>query len=478
MMLKKLSLFSVLLPVMWLGLTAGSPGYWKPETPASSENSERRIVLPLNKAKIIDLPADASDVLISNPEIAEGTMRTPRRAYLVGNAIGQANAFFLDKDGKQILNLEIRVERDHSELSAMIRKFMPDTRITIEAVNDNIVLSGSAPNVAQADRARDLAGRFVGDPEKVLSMISVDSGEQVMLKVRVIEMQRLISKQFGIDMDALYNTGGSAVRLLNTNPFSILNDPLSDTNLGGSFRRNDFDLDFNARVLEQTGLIRTLAEPTLTAISGETANFLAGGEFPVPIGRDRDGNVTIEYKPFGIGLGFTPLVIDPGRISMKISTEVSDVSQDEAFEFTAGVVTDDEGNPTLIPGTTIPSISVRRAETTVELPSGGSLVMAGLLADQLKHNLDGIPGIKDMPIFGALARSRDFQNDQTELVIIVTPYLAGPVQEKQLATPNDGFIPGGDLDTILFGRLNAVYGKKDAALSKQKLNGPHGYIVK
>lgn len=482
----KMSIFKLVLSPLWLGLvwlslSAGAPGYWKPEAEVvDPEKNIKRIILPLNKAAVIDLPSEAVDVLVSNPKIVEAVIRTPKRSYLMGVEVGQANAFYFDKDGKQILNLEIRVERDLETLSMLFKKFLPDARIKAEAVNDNIILSGSTPNAVQADRAREIAARFVGEPEQVLSMLSIDSGEQVMLQVRIIEMQRIVSKQFGIDSDLVFDIGDAAYGLFNKNPFSLVGDVLSQTEFQAIADRTPGRVRAEASVvaLERAGLVRTLAEPTLSAVSGETANFLAGGEFPVPVSRDRDGNVTLEFKPFGVGLGFTPVVLDPGRISLKISTEVSDVTSDEAFESSRGSFFDNNGQEFIIPGVTIPSLTVRRAETTVELPSGGSMVIAGLLQDTFKHNIDGIPGIKDMPVVGALARSRDFQSDQSELVIIVTPYLVGPVGSNELKTPTDKFARASDLDTILFGRLNAAYGKEGSVLSENKLNGPHGYIVK
>jgi len=218
--------------------------------------------------------------------------------------------------------------------------------------------------------------------------------------------------------------------------------------------------------LERIGLVHTLAEPNLTAVSGEAAKFLAGGEFPVPTGRDRDGNVTIIFKQFGVGLAFTPVVIDKGHISLQVSTEVSELTNSGAFSLQGGVTSG---------GLTIPALAVRRAETTVELPSGGSMMIGGLFEQQSKQNLDAFPGLKDLPVLGALFRSRDFQNNETELVVTVTAYLVDPINEQRLAGPDDGFVIPTDLETIFFGRLNAVYGKA-AALSNVPKNAV-GYIV-
>jgi len=230
------------------------------------------------------------------------------------------------------------------------------------------------------------------------------------------------------------------------------------------------------QAFERTGLIRTLAQPNLTAVSGESAKFLAGGEFPVPTSRDRDGNVQIEFKPFGVGLGFTPVVLSEGRISLRISTEVSEITGENAFVSQGGTFTDTNGNTITVPGVTIPGLRVRRAETTVELPSGGSMVMAGLLQQSMRQNIDGIPGLKNLPIIGALFQSRDYQNGETELVVIVTPYLVEAVSAEALQGPSDGFAPASDAETVLLSRLNATYGPKGSK-PPGSLKGPVGFIV-
>jgi len=235
-------------------------------------------------------------------------------------------------------------------------------------------------------------------------------------------------------------------------------------------------LDGALKALERNGLLRTLAEPNLTAISGESANFLVGGEFPVPSDRDSNGNVRIEFKPFGVGLAFTPVVLSEGRISLKISTEVSELSADGAFVSQGGTFRDESGGLVQVNGVTIPALRVRRAETAIELPSGGSLALAGLLQENTRQNIDGIPGAKDIPILGSLFRSRDYQNSETELVVMVTPYLVEPQHESDFVLPTDDSPPASDLETILLGRNNGIYGagKKDL---KEQLQGPVGFIM-
>jgi pilus assembly protein CpaC len=283
----------------------------------------------------------------------------------------------------------------------------------------------------------------------------------------------------GVDISAAFNIGKNfPVSLTSANPFSLLGQALSQSQaftFGNQQAGNA--VEGTLKALERTGLVRTLAEPNLTAISGESAKFLAGGEFPVPVSRDRDGNVQIEFKPFGVGLGFTPVVLSEGRISLKISTEVSEITSENSFVSQGGSITDDNGLTVTIPGITIPGLRVRRAETTVELPSGGSMVMAGLLQQTMKQNIDGIPGLKNLPILGALFQSRDFQMGETELVIIVTPFLVEPTSMDALSSPTDGFTPPSDAEAVLLSHMNATYGPRGQGQPKGVIKGPIGFIV-
>ena len=436
--------------------------YVKVETGGTGKTS-RSVVLGLNKAAIVELPVAARDVLVSDPKVVDAVVRSATRTYLIGLTVGQTNAFFFNDKGQQILDLEIRVERDLTGLRDALRHYFPDAKIDVQAMNDHIVLSGTIANASDADKARDLAERYVGKSEQVLNMLAVEGKQQVMLKVTVAEMQRNVIKQLGIDLSAVGNIGNLAVKVATDNPFTIQGGQIGGLSTAGtSFSSGNTTIGAALKALEENGLVRTLAEPTLTAISGEGAKFLAGGEFPIPVSKDNQGNITVSYKPFGVGLAFTPVVLSEGRISLKISTEVSELT-------TSGSIVSQ--------GMSIPGLNVRRAETTLELPSGGSLVMAGLLSDKTKQNLDGVPGAKDVPILGALFRSRDYQKNETELVVVVTPYIVDPTNRKNIALPTDGFAPASDMDTVLMGRLNATYGTNGAAPTDKKLKGPVGFVV-
>jgi len=474
--------------------------------------ASKSIVLPLNKAAIVELPQAAADVLVSQPAVVDAVIRSPQRVYLLGLQVGQANAFFFDANGRQILNLEIQVERDLDALTDLIARLMPDARITAEAINDNVVLRGTVPSGVQAADAADIAGRFVGDPEKVISMMSIRDREQVMLKVRVVEMQRSLIKQLGLDPSGVATLSNST---LEATASTIASG--ASAGLAGTFTRflgasGNSNVGVSFQALERVGMVKTLAEPTLTAVSGETASFLAGGEFPIPVGQ-RDGVISLEFKEFGVGLGFTPLVLGKGRINIKVSTEVSEISSLNNFSLGGSTTTipgtppppdtlipilDANGNPTgafnltaaageVLQGTdptvfstsglTIPSLTVRRAKTTVELPSGGSLVMAGLLQENMRQTVQGIPYLKDIAVLGQLFRSRDYENSETELVIIVTPYLVDPTHESKLSDPAKGFVAASDMQTIMMGNLAATYGLAGSGVEEKTLQGPMGFIL-
>ena len=516
--------------------------------------AHQSITLGVGKSAVVELDTDAHDVLVSSPDIVDAVVRSPRRVFLLGQKTGQTNAFFFDGAGHQVLSLDIRVEKDVTDLSTMMKNDLPNSAIQVSAMNDNVVLSGSVASASESARAADLAAAFAGDPKKVVNMLGIASGEQVMLKVRIAEMDRNIAKQFGVNLGAAANIAGVPIAMGTSNPFGLLGHALSDASGGqvgsscagaffptgsssatsslttgvntvntissvpannlGAIVTNNPNLaqpgiasavgaigsvvqtvtggiptvtstmnsatscisPNNAQgmlqALEQVGLVHMLAEPNLTAVSGETAKFLAGGEFPVPVAKDNQGNITVDFKQFGVGLSFTPVVLSPGRISLQISTEDSELTSTGALTLQGGAAAAGTTG-----GVTIPGLSVRRAETTVEMPSGGSFAIAGLMQHVTKQVIDGFPGLKDMPVLGALFRSRDFENDETELVVMVTAYLVTPTTESAFAAPTDGYVAPTDPETLLLGRLNAVYQKSDKPLTPEA-SAPVGFVVR
>ena len=490
-----------------------------------ANEAPRQIKLGLNKSMIVELPRDVREVMVSNPAQIDAVMQSSTRAYLIGKQSGEANILFVDANGNQVAALEVTIERDLGALQNLIARLIPGSRVRVETVGENVVLTGSVPTPIDATRASEIVNSFLGDgesgggtsaaaggaavtinnsassgggggggtgaPSRVINMITVEGREQVLLKVSVVEMQRNIIKQFGVDLAALINSGNFAFAALSSLPYPIngalgtvapflTNGAVNATNgavassgpfpAGAAGSNANFGLGWQSgnsrvqsvlRALEENGLLHTLAEPNLTAISGETANFLAGGEFPVPVAQQFD-QISVEFKKFGIGLSFTPVVMSEGLISLKISTEVSELSNE-------GAVT--------LRSIAIPALKVRRAETVVELPSGGSLVIAGLLSDQSKQAMSGYPGLKNLPVIGTLFRSRDFIKNETELVVLVTPYVVKPVARQQLAQPDDGFAWASDVNADLMGKMNRVYGRNPESAPVGAFTGDVGFIV-
>ncbi len=432
------------------------------------------ITLPVGKTRLINLPVDARDVMVANPEIVDVVVKTARKVFLVAQAVGDTNVFFLDSEGRVALRLEVRVEVDMTALRKALAEILPNETIEVTAVNTDIVLTGTVRSPKASEDARQIARRFVAEDENVVNMLSVLGGQQVFLQVRVAEVRRDIFKQLGIDLTlGLTRTENIGFDLTTSVP-SVSGLTVASVNAFGTgtfvFDSGPRSLTTVIKALESEGLVKNLAEPTLTAISGETATLIAGGEFPVLIPGTEPGTFTIEFKPFGVSLAFTPVVLESGRISLKVSTEVSALATGAGSgELTIEVTADDT--------VTIPALTLRRAETTVELPSGGSLVIAGLLQDDITNTVTGIPGLMNLPILGALFRSQEFQRNETELIIIVTAYLVEPVAERALALPTDGFAPASDVDMYLFGRLHKIYVKPDLEPPAGQIEGPVGYIM-
>ncbi len=483
--------------------------------PGESAYSEQ-VTINVNKSMVVELDTPAADVVITNPEIADAVVQTAKRIIFRGVSFGQTNAFVFDRAGNQILNLEIDVEMDMAALQQLIARHVPNARARIESVNGNVVLTGTADSLSAADAVERLVSAYVraGDDTQVINMMNIAAKDQVLLEVRIVEMQRNAVKQLGINLTGspgfgdlaalverqLFTDNGTGVFVdsgtttlapglpysLNGDLGSSLSFPIQGQSLGGfggtfSYQnyvgtdlQSSIGADINA--LERIGIVRTLAEPNIVAISGESAQFLAGGEFPVPVGQDNNGRITVEFKPYGVGLGFTPVVLSEGRISLKVSTEVSELTSEGAYQGTSSTTIDDEGNIITVEGATLPALSVRRAESTIELPSGGSMMMAGLIQTRSRQTLDQVPGLKKLPILGALFQSRDFVQEETELVVIVTPYLVDPTSKDQLRTPAEGFANASDAKTIFFGKLNEQYGKNGAKVDAEDYRAPVGFI--
>jgi pilus assembly protein CpaC len=465
----------------------------------------RGIKLGRNKSMLIEVPRELRDVIVSSPDIVDAVVQSSNRVYLIGKKVGQANAFFFDGNGQQIATLELVVEHDTAVLDTLFKRLLPGSNIKTEILNETVILTGSVRNPSDSSRAADIASRFIVTPsveadtrhaKKVINLLQVEAEEQVMLRVKVAEVERSVLKQFGINLGAELNIGNLATAVMTNNAFPLTTvaglggasqafrhsdraigagcdvageaatgttDPsFVSSGVSGVWRMGSNCLGKTLKALERNGLIKTLAEPNLTAISGEAAKFLAGGEFPVPVSNNQ-GQIGITFKEFGVSVAFTPIVLSEGRINLKIDTEVSELT--------------DAGSVQLA-GVSIPALKKRKANSVVELPSGGTLAMAGLLSEDTRKNIDGLPGLKDLPVLGTLFRSQDFIKRETELVVLVTPYVARPNAMHKMARPSDGLAPASDLKTNFLGHMNRVYGDNVPAAARGGLkDGTIGFIV-
>jgi pilus assembly protein CpaC len=437
-----------------------------------------RINLGIGKSIMVDLPRDAKEVFVANPKVANAVVRSTRKVFLIAMSDGATSVFIMDAQGTQIANLEILVGRDMNKLRRTLKVAMPNSAITITAVDNTVILTGEVASALEAQQAMDIAKGFIGHLDAgakdttgdVINSLTVRAKDQVMVKVTIAEITRDIIKQLGMDIT------GTNWRVFKSPTDFLLNfpvtdstsQPVSNTNINIMGSAGKAKTDANIKALEKDGVARVLAEPTLTAISGEASKFTAGGTFPVPTNETCTGaggippcTVGVDFKPYGVTLGFTPVVLSPGRISMRLTTEVTDIDFENTFTFV---------------NITVPGTRTRQAESTVELPSGGSVALAGLIQQEVRAHLNGLPGLMKLPILGALFRSQDYQRNETELVIIVTPYIVKPVPPSDIARPDDNFVDPTDPQTLLLGKLNKIYGVAGANAPPPNYRGSVGFI--
>ena len=431
--------------------------------PVGAQASER-IRLPINKTYPIDMPAPVRDVIVSNPAIADIILKTPQKIYIVAKAVGGTNIFLIGRRGEVLNHLVIEVELDLESARLAMDSLLPGAGVALQSASGSIVLTGTVRTAKESADAAAIARRFVPEDVNVINMLRILQDPQVLLQVRVAEVQRNVLKALGIstefnrlvrDRSLTFTTSqGTAVSGATT----------------GSITFNKVGLaDATFQILEKQGLVKTLAEPALTAISGETANFLAGGENPTPSGVDSQGNLIVQFRDFGVSLSFTPVVLASEQISLRVATEVSRRADENKLQLPFG---------TASRTVDVIGLSVRRASSTVMLPSGGSLMIAGLLMSEEFNDQDGVPGLKDLPVLGALFRSTNFQRNESELVVIVRAFLVRPVEsEDRLTLPTDGFVPASDFDIYVLGNLHKRYAKGAPLTEVPILKGPYGYVM-
>ncbi len=446
----------------------------------------RRISMGVGKSTIIDLPEDAAEIFVANPAVANAVVRTARKIYLIGAGAGQTSMFALDKQGHEIAAFEINIGRDIGELSQILQAALPTTHVNVRTVGDAIILTGEVNSAEEAQRAADMAegfakqatqgGATVNGTGLVINSLTIRGRDQVMLKVTVAEMRRDVLKQLGI-------TSSTWSSFTQFNPFA-LNGTIASGTLGNgnpitsALQLNpSSNLSATLQAFERDGVSRTLAEPSVTAISGESAKLLVGGEFPYASGFTCSSSLTTgtgaassgtgcssggaAFKQYGISLGFEPVVLSEGRIMLRLATEVTDIDPTVAVTI--------QGVPT-------PGVLTRKNETTIELPSGGSIATAGLLRQQSLQSINGLPGLLNLPILGTLFRSRDYQRHETELLVIVTPIIVKPVAANALARPDDGFTDASDPQAWLLGRVNKLYATPSNPEAVHNYRGRVGFI--
>ncbi len=464
---------------------------------ANETATSRRIDLTMGRSVVIDLPRDAKEVFVANPKVANAVVRSTRKVFLIGIENGATSIFIMDAEGRQITALDVTVAQNLNlgELTQILRQSIPGGRFDVRPAGGSIILSGAVTSASEAAQALDIANGFVGQTGAsggagaaglgptsrgaVINNLTIRNKDQVMLRVTVVEVARTVLKQFGVNLSGSW----SGLNLVNTTPLTInggqfpTGNLLSGTVTGGG----GASLTATLKAFEQAGVSRILAEPTLTAISGEAAKFTAGGEIPVPASQNCTGGVCtigIAFKPYGVSLSFTPVVLAENRISVRVATEVSEIDQQNSFNYVNPGTTSTTGLlGTGTQTTTVPGFSVRKSETTVELASGATMMTAGLIQQRNQAAINGLPGLVNLPIIGALFRSRDYQRQETELMIMVTPYIAKAMEPRQVARPDDGFQDAGDAEAILLGRLNRLYGSAGAPPLDRSYRGRVGFIT-
>ena len=430
------------------------------------------LVLEVHRGRLLRLSGAASSVFVADPGIADVQVHSPGIVYLLGKRAGSTTVYAVDAEDRILLRREVRVVHAVSRLRSALREIVPEADIRVLSVDGGIVLQGSVTSPREAEDARRLASRFLGEKEELINRLVVTAPTQVSLHVRIAEVSREVTRLFGINWDTALSPGDFMIGLASGRAFNSGGPPflrLTDENgpagaLAGRFSNGDIDINGLVDALEREGFLTVLAEPNLTALSGETAAFLAGGEFPIPVGVD-NGDIEIEFKQFGVSLAFTPTVLSGNRISLRVKPEVSDLTENGAI---------------VLQNIQIPALSTRRAETTVELASGQSFAIGGLISSSTKSSLEKFPGLGDLPVLGPLFRSTRFQREESELVIIVTPYLVRPAKQR-LASPLDGMRQPSELERILQGRLvgrRPAPGRGGNAIAKApRLVGGAGFVI-
>lgn len=418
--------------------------------------TQTEVSMVVGTGQLIKVDEGFSSLFVANPEVADVEVKSPKLLYLTGVGVGETTLFAVDDQDNVLMSSKIRVTHNIGALQDGIRKLAPGRSITATTVDQSLVLTGTAASPEQVQNIVQVANQFVDDPSRVVNRMTIDTPVQVNLQVRIAEVARNVDRQLGIQWNAISaGVGGSRIGFVGGSGVS----GTGGYSVGGGLTRGSFNIDVVLQALAEEGLVTIMAEPNLTARSGEPASFLAGGEYPYPTVSDNGTNVA--FKNYGIGLNFTPTVVDGNRISLTVGTEVSELDFSHSE--------------------TVPAITARRAETTVDLASGQSFAIAGLMQNTSSQSATKLPGLATLPVIGALFKSSSFKRGQSELVIIVTPILAKPAANgKRIATPLDTFVPPSDVERILLGRFQGTpkAAQVQNRLGQRRLAGPSGFVFK
>jgi pilus assembly protein CpaC len=462
----------------------------------ASDSAGHRLQLGVGQSVIFDLPEEAGEIYVADPSVANAIVRSAKRVYISGVANGQTSIFALARDGRRIAAIQVSVGRNVAELSNLLNTAIPGNEIHVRTVENTIILTGSVASAEEAQKALDIADGFVNDSTtpgssgtsisissgssggaaggsngkstsargRVINALTIRGADQVSLHVTIAEIHREIIKQLGVNLSGSGPNGSFSL----TNPFAI-NGAVSATQATLNWFRGSQNLSATLQAFERQGVAHTLAEPTVTAVSGESAKFMAGGTIPIATSESCGTGTSLgvcqlgfTQQPYGVTLNFTPVVLSPGRIQLRIATEVTDV--DDSVQITFA-------------GLTIPGFRTRNNTTTVELPSGGSIASAGLISTQTQQAINGFPALMNLPVLGALFRSRDYLRNETELLIVVTPYIVHAIDPSQVARPDQNFQDASDPQTWFLGRVNRIYSTSQLLQPMPGYSGKIGFIT-
>ena len=474
-------------------------------TPAFAATGIDSLSIPINRSELITSPREMSEVIVSDPTIADVFVHGRDKVSVIGKQLGLTTVRMFDTSNKLIRKVDVHVTYDLPAIRKSMRELLPHENISVEMLNTAVALTGQVSNAQAAATAVEIAQQFLvpkrtpeeyvsvnqrrNDSENnIINLLTITSGQQVMLRIRVGEIQRSALKNLGVNLQAVKSSGntlfsigtgsavGSAARIGGSTFLDATGAPISDFGsygissesqgfFGASYRGSEYGFSGLIDALERDGLFKLLAEPNLVSISGEQARFLAGGEFPIPVPQNVNGGgstITVDYKPFGVAVEFTPYVLSDNRIRIEVEPEVSEISNEGAIQ---------------VGGFAVPSFTTRRASTTVELAPGESFMIAGLLKDQMQSTIDQVPGVGEVPILNSLFRSNAYRRNETELVLAVTPYLVDPVRSSDVKLPTDDFRPATMMEMVFYGALGSLSGRRDQMTNSPGLEGPVGFMT-